>query len=59
MDQRDFRLLIFGMLGVAACTVLWLAAIGAFGAPPGDFFSPQVLSMSEGRRSGWSPACLQ
>jgi len=35
MKPRHFRLLTFGMLGVAACTVLWLAASGAFGGPPG------------------------
>jgi len=35
MNPRQFRLLSFGFLGVAACAVLWLGASGAFGGSPG------------------------
>ncbi len=35
MNPRQFRLLSFGFLGVAAGVVLWLGASGVFGGPPG------------------------
>lgn len=35
MKPRHFPLLTFAMLGVIACTALWLGASGVFGGPPG------------------------
>lgn len=58
MNQRDFRVLIFGMLGVASCTVLWLAASGAFGGPPGDVFPHRCSPCQKGAgRAGARRAC--